>query len=330
MGWRVQFLLLSATWGSSFLFIKVLDRDWPALWVAFGRVALGASTLLLLCALRRERLRFDRRTWLDLLIAAALFNAVPFALFAYGEKHVPSIVAGLWNATAPLWVVGFALMAFPEEHPSSTRVAGLTVGFAGVAVLLGPWHGLGGSQLKGQLACAGAGVCYGLAWLYTRRHLAGRRTSGIALSAGQLLCAVVLLGVTLPFAAAPSAHIGPDGLASLLTLGVLGTGIAYLFNYAIIRAAGATTASTVTYVVPLFSTVLGVTVLSEPLSWNEPVGAVILLLGVALSQGLLSAASGVRQRRAWRRPLRRVCAADECESPTRSLPPKRRRRKTTG
>src|SRR6185312_6705229 len=138
MGWRVQFLLLSATWGSSFLFIKVLDRDWPALWVAFGRVALGALTLLVLCVVRRERLAFDRRTWLDLLVAAALFNAIPFALFAYGEKHVPSIVAGLWNATAPLWVVAFALMAFPEEHPSSARIVGLIVGFLGVAVLLGP------------------------------------------------------------------------------------------------------------------------------------------------------------------------------------------------
>jgi drug/metabolite transporter (DMT)-like permease len=289
VGWRVQFLLLSVTWGSSFLFIKVLDRHWPALWVAFGRVALGAVTLLLLTAIRRERLAFDRRTWLHLLVVAALFNAVPFALFAYGEKHVASIVAGLWNATAPLWVIAFALLAFPEEHPSTGRTVGLLVGFAGVAVLLGPWRGLGGAELQGQLACAGAGVCYGLAWLYTRRHLAGRQSSGIALSAGQLLCAVVLLGVTLPFTAPPTAHIGLDGLASLLTLGVLGTGVAYLLNYAIIRAAGATTAATVTYVVPLFSTLLGVTILSEPVSWNQPVGAAILLLGIGLSQGALNA-----------------------------------------
>jgi drug/metabolite transporter (DMT)-like permease len=292
MGWRVQFLLLSATWGSSFLFIKVLDRHWPALWVAFGRIALGAITLLMLVLLRRERLRFDARTWLHLLVAAALFNAIPFALFAYGEKHVPSIVAGLWNATAPLWVIVFALAAFPEEHPSVARVVGLIVGFAGVAVLLGPWHGLGGSELQGQLACAGAGVCYGLAWLYTRRHLAGRQTSGIALSAGQLLCATLLLGVTVPFAAPPTTHIGADGVASILTLGVLGTGVAYLFNYAIIRAAGATTASTVTYVIPLFSTLLGVTVLSEPIAWNQPVGALILLLGIAVSQGIISVARG--------------------------------------
>jgi drug/metabolite transporter (DMT)-like permease len=289
LGWRVQFLLLSATWGSSFLFIKVLDRHWPALWVAFGRVSLGAATLVTLAITKRERLSFDRATWFHLIVVAALFNAVPFTLFAFGEKHVSSIVAGLWNATAPLWVIVFALLAFPEEHPDTARVVGLTVGFVGVVVLLGPWRGLGGSELQGQLACAGAGVCYGLAWLYTRRYLAGRQTSGMVLSAGQLLCATALLAPAVAFAAPPTSHIGADGLASILVLGVLGTGVAYLFNYAIIRAAGATTAATVTYVVPLFSTLLGVIVLGEGLSWNQPAGAAILLAGIAVSQRRLSA-----------------------------------------
>jgi drug/metabolite transporter (DMT)-like permease len=284
LGWRVQFVLLSATWGSSFLFIKVLDRHWPAPWVAFGRVALGAVTLVVLAAYRGERLHFDRRTWVHLLVAAALFNAIPFTLFAYGEKHVSSIVAGLWNATAPLWVIVFALVAFPEEHPDAARITGLCIGFAGVTLLLGPWQGLGGSQLTGQLACACAGVCYGLAWLYTRRHLAGRQSSGISLAAGQLLWATLLLGAVVPFAGAPSGRIGVGGWASILILGVAGSGIAYLFNYAIIRAAGATTAATVTYVVPLFSTLLGVVVLSERVAWNQPVGAAILLFGIAISQ----------------------------------------------
>jgi drug/metabolite transporter (DMT)-like permease len=175
-----------------------------------------------------------------------------------------------------------------------------------------------GSELRGQLACAGAGVCYGLAWLYTRRHLAGRQSSGIALSTGQLLCAVALLGVTVPFAAPPTGHLGPDGVGSILTLGVLGTGIAYLFNYAIIRAAGATTASTVTYVVPLFSTILGVVVLSEPVAWNQPVGAAILLFGVAVSQGLVSPAA------------RAARAAGGSESPRRGRRPARSRQGSAG
>jgi len=282
-GWRLQFLLLSATWGSSFLLIKVLGRHWPAVWIALGRVALGAITLVVLTLWRRERLRLEPRLVAHLTVAALLFNAIPFTLFAYGEKHVSSIVAGLWNATTPLWVLVVILLAFGEEHPSRERVAGLGVGFVGVAMLLGPWRGLGHGELVGHLACAAAAFCYGVGFPYTRRYLASRGESGVALSAGQLVCATILLALIAPFASAPSTNIGLDGLGSVLALGVLGSGIAYALNYSIVRAAGSAVASTVTYVIPIFSTLLGVVVLGESLSWNQPAGALVLLLGVAIS-----------------------------------------------
>jgi drug/metabolite transporter (DMT)-like permease len=303
--WRAQFVLLAATWGSSFLFIKVLDEHWSPAWVSFARITLGAATLLGLALLRGERLRFDRTVWPHLVVNAALFNAIPFTLYAYAEHHVPSIVAGLWNATTPLWVLAGALAAFPEEHPTRGRLAGLLIGFVGVLTLLGPWR-LAGGELQGQLACAGAAISYGAAFLYTRRYLAGRAYSGVALSAAQLLCATVLLALVIPFARAPTVHIGLDGLGSIVALGVLGTGVAYVLNYSIVRAAGATIASTVTYLIPVFSTLLGVIVLGEPLSWNQPAGAAILLLGIAVSQGRLTAGAGA--------------GAQRPESPVRSLP----------
>ncbi len=308
LGWRTQFLLLSATWGSSFLFVKVLDGRWPALWVAFGRIALGALTLVVFTYLRGERLRFSRRVWLHLVVSAALLNAIPFSLFAFGEKHVSSVIAGLWNATTPLWVLGATVTVFGDERPGSRGSAGLAIGFIGVTLILGPWRGLGGGELTGQLACAGAAVCYGFGFPYTRRYLATRAAgpgSGagagagaragpragagagttVALPAGQLLCATAMLALVVPFAGAPSTRLGLDGLGSLLALGILGSGVAYIWNYAILRAAGAAVASTVTYLVPVFSTALGVAVLGEPLSWNQPVGALVLLSGIALSQG---------------------------------------------
>jgi drug/metabolite transporter (DMT)-like permease len=291
-GWRIQFLLLSATWGSSFLFIKVLGRHLPALWIAFGRVSLGALTLLVLIAARRERLPRGLRTWGHLAIAGALFNAVPFTLYAFAEKHVPSVIAGLWNATTPLWVLAFALAAFPEEHPDRQKGTGLALGFLGVIVLLGPWRGFSGGELEGQLACAGAAMCYGLAFLHTRRYLSGRAETGIALSGAQLLTATMMLACALPFTGAAGGRLPADAIASLLTLGVIGTGIAYVFNYAVVRAAGATIASTVTYLIPVFSTLLGVVVLSEGLSWNQPAGAVVLLSGIAVSQGRLRRGGG--------------------------------------
>ena len=228
IGWRVQFILLSAIWGASFLFIKVLDRHWPALWIALTRVILGAATLVLLMWWRGERLRFERRVWLHLVVAAAFFNAIPFTLFAYGETKVPSVVAGLWNSTTPLWTLIFVLLVFSEEHPDRDRVIGLLVGFLGATILLGPWRGLGGGQWLGHLACAAAAACYGVGFLYTRRYLAGRGESVVGLAAGQLLCATLILALFAPLARAPTIHIGIDGLGSILALGVLGTGIASL------------------------------------------------------------------------------------------------------
>lgn len=285
--WEVQFVVLAAIWGSSFLFIKVLGRHWPALWVSFGRVALGAAALLVLVAVRRERLPSDRRVWLHCAVAALSFNTISWTLIAFGEQHVSSIVAGLWNATTPLWVLIVAMLAFPEQQPTRGRIGGLALGFVGVAVLLGPWRGLGGGQLIGHVACAGAALCYGLGFPYTRRHLAGRAESGVVLAACQLICAAVMLAVFLPLSSGPTGHLGWDGVGSLLALGVLGSGIAFALNYAIVRAKGATTASTVTYLIPVFSTVLGATVLAEPLYWNEALGAVVLLLGIAIAQARL-------------------------------------------
>ena len=286
-GWRAQFLLLSAIWGSSFLFIKVLGERWPALWVALGRIGLGALTLVIVVYARRERLPSDWRVWRHCAIAALFFNAVPFTLFAYGEQHTSSIVAGLWNATTPMWVMVVSLIAFRDESPTANRVLGLMLGFLGVAVLLGPWRGLGGGQLTGHLCCAGGALCYGLGFPYIRRHLSRRPESGAVLSAAQLICATAMLAVFVPLARAPTLDIGWKGAGSLLALGALGSGVAYVLNFTILRARGSGAASTVTYLIPVFSTALGAIVLGEALHWNQPLGAAVLLLGIAIAQDRL-------------------------------------------
>jgi drug/metabolite transporter (DMT)-like permease len=294
--WQLQFLLTAGIWGSSFVFIKVLGRHWTAVWVAFGRVSVGAITLAVLVALRGERFPTDRRLWLHCVVAAVLFNAVPFTLFAFGEQHTSSIVAGLWNSTTPLWVMVVLLAAFPEERPTRGRVVGISVGFVGAIVLLGPWRGLPSGALIGQLACAGAAACYGLGFPYTRRYLAGRKESGVVLSACQLTAAVLVLAPFLVLSRSPTAAIGFDGWGSLLALGALGSGVAYALNYAVVRARGSAVASTVTYLIPVFSTVLGVTVLGETPRWNQPLGALVLLFGIAVSEGRLTGSYSVRLR----------------------------------
>ena len=300
--WLRSYVLLSAIWGTSFLFIKIADRQLSPLQVSFARVAFGAATVLAILLARRERLPAGARTWGKLALLALIANALPFSLIAYGETHISSVLAGLWNATTPLFTLVIALAVLPEERPTRERIGGLALGFAGVVVVLGPWTGLGGPALGGSLAVAGASACYGLSFTYMRRYVTHESDTDTSLVAGQLLCATVMMAiVALPFTSAPS-HLGAGPLLSVLALGALGTGIAYVLNYAVVRRAGATIASTVTYVVPLFATVFGVVLLDEGLAWNEPVGALVVLLGVALSQGRLRLRSrrlpALRARRA--------------------------------
>lgn len=284
--WLPEFLLLSSIWGSSFLFIKVGVDDLAPLQVAFARCALGALALVAILVVRRDRLPRGRRVWLHVFAIATLFNSVPFALFAFGETKVSSIVAGISNSTTPLWVLLVSLAVLPEEPPTRRRVLGLVVGFAGVLVVLGPWRSIGG-ELAGYAACFAAAACYGVAFPYTRRVLTDRPESAVSLSAAQVLCGTLQLAPFLATTSAPDRY-PLDAVLSIVALGAGGTGIAYVLNYDLIRRAGAQVASTVTYVVPLFATVLGVAVLGEHLSWNLPVGALVVLTGVALTQGRLS------------------------------------------
>jgi drug/metabolite transporter (DMT)-like permease len=256
--WRVQFLALSAIWGSSFLCIKVLDEVWAPVQVALARVALGAVFLVVVLAIKRTPLPRDRAAWRHVAVVGALMNAFPFTLFAFGEQHVSSVIAGLWNGTTPLMTLVAVLVLLPDERPGRRSLGGLAGGFAGLVVLLGPWQGLGGDELLGHVACALGACCYGLGLTYTRRNLSGRPESGLSLAAAQLLCAAAMLAVFAPLEGAPSF--------------ALDTG-----QHSIVRAAGATTFSLVTYVIPIFSTVLGVAILSESVTWNQPAGAAIVL-----------------------------------------------------
>jgi drug/metabolite transporter (DMT)-like permease len=288
--WLPAFVALAVIWGSSFLFIKVGVRELHPMYLAFVRSAAGAVTLVAVLLVTRTRLPRDARLWGHLAVIALIGNVIPFTLFGYGEQRISSILAGIWNATTPLMVLIVAMVLLPEERPTRAKIAGLAVGFAGVLVLLGVWRGVGQAELVGQLLCAAAAAGYGIAIPYSRRVVNGRTVSGVAIAASQVLLATAELALLAPLLAGrpPSpAGLSSDVIVSALALGALGTGVAFWLYYRLIRVAGATTTSTVTYVLPLFSTLLGILVLGEQLHWYEPVGALIVLAGIAVSQGLL-------------------------------------------
>jgi len=287
--WPAQLGLVALIWGASFMFIKVeLDAGLAPVHVAWLRCAFGAAALLIILALTRDRLPRDRGLYLHLLVIASLMNAAPFLLFAYGETEVSSLLAGIINALTPLITLLFALVVLPEEPPTTAKLVGIAVGFAGVLVVLAPWEGLGGGSLLGALACIGAATCYGLGFPYLRRHLSGRPETGVAISAAQVSLGGLLLTPLLPLVPLPDEAPGLEVWGSILALGALGTGVAYVLNFNVVREAGAQTASMVTYLVPVFAVLFGVTILGEPLSWHEPVGGLLIIAGVAIAQGLVA------------------------------------------
>ena len=290
--WQVSFLLLAAIWGCSFWWIKLGLQVLAPVQVAFGRLAIGAAALLIVSALTRTALPRKFSTWRHLFVVAMLLNSIPFTLFAFGETHISSVLAGIINATTPLTTLSVILLAFPEEKPTAERVFGLLIGFLGILVVVGVWEGLGSGEWTGVAACLGAVTCYGISFPYARRHLAGLPDSGVALATGQVLLGAAVL---LPFGVGAGPFHGSitwEPVLGMLGLGALGSGIAFVLNYQIVREAGPSTASTVTYLTPLFAIAVGVAFLGENVVWHEPAGGLLVLLGVAVAQGRARAVSG--------------------------------------
>jgi drug/metabolite transporter (DMT)-like permease len=154
-------------------------------------------------------------------------------------------------------------------------VAGLLIGFAGVLCVLGVWRGV--ATVAGTLACLGSTASYGATFAYMQRFFAGRSGSAAALSAAQLVCASVELAVVAPALAGLPHWPGVPAVVALLALGAQGTGVAYVLNLGVIRAAEPTVASTVTYVIPVWSMAIGAVLLAEPVGWNTVVGGVVVV-----------------------------------------------------
>ncbi|RKE09027.1 DMT family transporter [Catellatospora citrea] len=294
--WLPAFAANAVIWGSSFIFIKIGVRELHPTWVAAGRIVIGALTLLALLLIAGQRLPGDRRLWGHMLLPGVVGVALPFTLFAYGEERVDSLVAGIWNATTALWVLPFAVLVYRTEKFTARSAGGLLIGFAGVLMVLGFWHDTGASSLAGQLMCGAAAACYGVSIPYLKRFVTGRdfggvRPSGVSLAFAQTTVAALasVLAALLVSGMPPAVTaLSWPVIGSVVALGVFGSGIAFALNMRVIAAAGASMAAFVTYLVPVVATLLGILVLGESLHWNQPVGALIVLLGVAVAQGALS------------------------------------------
>ena len=282
--WISLYIALGVVWGCSFIFIKLGLEFLTPIGVAFGRVSLGALTLVLWARFKRIALPKDRMMWLHLWVISLLLNVIPGILFALAETEVTSILAGIINAVTPLMTLLAIMIAFREEKPKNYQVAGLLMGFLGVLTVLGAWQGLGDNPASAVVALLCAVACYGISFPYSRKFVLPKKLQAESLAAGQLIMGTfTLLPLYLIDGIAEDKYAMAPVLA-MLALGILGSGFAYIWNFKIMEAAGSAIASTVTYVTPVVAVIVGIIFLGEEVTWYEPVGGLIVLLGAAIGQ----------------------------------------------
>jgi len=284
----LELCLLAAIWGASFLFMRIATP-------AFGPFALivlrvGIAALVLLPAVRHAAARLQWRDHVGALALVGLTNsAIPFCLFSYSTLYLNAGLDSILNAMTPLWT-GLIAVAWFQVGMSRRQGAGLLLGIIGVTTLV--WdqlssHALGVAPALG--AALLATLCYGFAANYSRRHLVGVPPAMVAFGS-QFFSAVVLL----PFAWAswPTQAIGMPIWLCVAGLAIVCTGLAYVLYYRLIAHVGAAYAASVTFLVPIFGMLWGALFLGERISPREIAACLIILFGIALAGGKLSAWRG--------------------------------------
>ena len=283
----VMLIALSVLWGGSFFFNGVAVRELPSLTIVLLRVGIAALTLWAVLTLLNIRMPRMKGLWPAFFGMGLLNNAIPFALFVWGQHHIASGLAAILNATTPLFTVLVAHFLTRDEKLSAGKMAGVVLGLLGVILMLGTelLSGLG-TGLLAQLACLAAALSYAFAGVFGRRFkrmgVPPLATATGQVTASSLLILPMALVIDQPWLLAPpSAHT----LAALLGIGALSTALAYILYFRILAAAGATNLALVTFLIPISAILLGALLLDERLDAKHFVGMAMIGLGLALIDG---------------------------------------------
>lgn len=300
----IDLILLAAVWGASFLFMRIAAPELGAAPLVALRVGVAAAFLLPIL-LMRQGVAPLRAHPFRLFVLGIINSAIPFFLFGYAASQVPAAYSSILNATAPLWGALVAAV-WLNDRLTPTAVWGLVLGFAGVVILVAGRTSLTFSgEMLAIAACLGATLCYGVGVNMVKRFAGG--ANPLAIATGTLIAATIFLA---PFAVArwPADPVSTSAWLAVLALGVLCTGVAYIFYFRLIGALGPARAITVTYLIPVFGMIWGWLFLSEAITLAMVAGTVIILLGVALTTGT------IRQLRGYLRGLsHRPVMADSCK-----------------
>ena len=282
-------LILAAIWGGAFFFIGVAVRHVPPLTYVCLRVTIAAVALWIYVKARGDRIGLPRQVWGSIFLLAVLNNALPFTLFGWSQTHIASGLASILNATTPIWGVVVAHFLTRDERMSARKVAGVLLGFGGVATMIGPslLADIGSSALA-QLACVTASLSYALAGVWARRF---KRLgiSPLSVTTGQMTAAaIVMLPMAMIFEQPWTRPMPPvSAWAAITALAIFCTAFGYVLYFKLIDRAGATNAMLVTLLVPPVAILLGGLFLSETLSPQDFLGLGLIALGLAAIDGRL-------------------------------------------
>lgn len=278
------FIVLAITWGTSFLFIKIgLWTLQPLTLVSF-RLLIGSIGLLIILRLSKQQIPRDRQVWRNLAILGAINTAIPFVLITWaesGEGGIESAVAAVLNSAVPLFTIVITGVILQIEEVTVGRVAGLLVGFFGVILMMS--RGLGGGQgsFAAHAAVIVASLCYATSSVFARRHFP--KTNPIVVATGQILAATLFVTIFALLVEDQSQQSWTTTtIFSLIWLGLLGSCVAYILYFYILRQWGPTRTTLVTYLLPIVGVTAGILLLDEILDWRLVVGGGLILSGIAL------------------------------------------------
>lgn len=283
-------LVLSTFWGGSFFFADIAVREIPPLTLALGRCAIAAAVLLLYVRVKGHGLPREFAIWRSLVFLSLLNSVLPFTLIFWGQTHIPSGLASILNATAPLFSILLAHFATSDEKLTMRRAIGVAIGFVGVIIVIGINALLAlGVNVLAQLAVVLAAFFYASAGVYGRRFktLPSAVIAASVLLLGSLMLLPLVAIVEQPWRLpAPSA----GAVASMIGLAVVSTALAFLIYFHVLARAGATNLQLVAFLIPVSAILLGVGFLGETLEWRHFAGMALIAIGLAIIDGRLERA----------------------------------------
>ncbi|HEY7702078.1 MAG TPA: EamA family transporter [Candidatus Limnocylindrales bacterium] len=280
----IIFLALGFMWGSSYLFIKLAVDSFGTFTLIALRLLIGAAFLWVVLRASRTALPRERRVYGHLIVMSVINIAIPFFLITWAEQSVDSALAAILNATVPLFVIVLAPLFLPDEPIRLNGILGLAIGFVGVVLIVSPGLTAAAGTLPGQLALLGSSISYAIGNVYARRNIQGQPPMIPAVF--QVTFALLIVGLLAiilerPWTATPDA----EAWFSVVWLGILGSGMAYLAYFRLLLTWGATRTALVAYLLPVVGIVLGFLVLREPIDASLLAGTALVIAGVALVNG---------------------------------------------